>query len=64
HTVFEYEAPWGRPQGKPDPAWSDAVNAQIATRRQELIARLGPDLGDRIARKNRNLVIFPNLIIN
>ncbi len=64
HTVFEYEAPWGRPQGKPDAAWSDAVNAQIAARRQDLIERLGPELGDRIARKNRNLVIFPNLIIN
>ena len=64
HTVFEYEAPWGRPQGKPDPAWSDAVNAQITARREGLIERLGPELGDRIARKNRNLVIFPNLIIN
>ncbi|WP_372725742.1 SRPBCC family protein, partial [Immundisolibacter sp.] len=64
HTVFEYEAPWGRPQGKPDPAWSDAVNGQILARREELLARLGPELGDRIARRNRNLVIFPNLIIN
>jgi len=64
HTVFEYEAPWGRPQGKPDPAWSDAVNAQILARREELLGRLGADLGDRIARRNRNLVIFPNLIIN
>lgn len=39
HTVFEYEAPWGRPQGKPDPAWSDAVNGQILARREELLAR-------------------------
>lgn len=64
HTVFEYEAPWGRPQGKPDTAWSGEVNSQVEARRQQLIDRLGPDLGDRIARKNRNLVIFPNLIIN
>ena len=64
HTVFEYEAPWGRPQGKPDASWSEEVNAQIEARRAELIERLGPDLGDRLARKNRNLVIFPNLIIN
>lgn len=64
HTVYEYEAPWGRPNGKPDKAWDDEVNAEVADGRRRLIERLGPELGDRIARKNRNLSIFPNLIIN
>lgn len=64
HTVYEYEAPWGRPHGKPDPAWDENIKAEVEASRSALIDRLGPELGDRLARKNRNLSIFPNLIIN
>jgi hypothetical protein len=32
--------------------------------RQELVERLGPARAERVANTNRNLVIFPNLVIN
>lgn len=64
HTVFEYEAPWGRPYGKVDPSWDDSVKAEVEASRFALFERLGPEAGDRVARKNRNLCIFPSLIIN
>jgi len=64
HTVYEYEASWGRPLAKPDKSWGEEVNAQIGQLRRRLAERLGEERADRIARKNRNLVIFPNLVIN
>ena len=64
HTVFEYEAPWGRATGKTDQAWSEETNALIKQNRDELSSRVGDAMADRLAKKNRNLVIFPNLIIN
>jgi p-cumate 2,3-dioxygenase alpha subunit len=40
------------------------VNRAIAGSKAKLDDRLGPELADRLGRMNRNLVIFPNLIIN
>ncbi|PJI51751.1 hypothetical protein CTI14_54175, partial [Methylobacterium radiotolerans] len=36
----------------------------IEEKRKELVQRLGEEKGMRIAETNRNLVIFPNLVIN
>lgn len=64
HAVLEYGAPWGRPVAKPVPSWGDKGEEDTAVLREELIGRLGKERGERIAFTNRNLLIFPNLVIN
>ena len=64
HAVIEYGAPWGRPIAKSVPSWGEAGEEHTATLRAELEQRLGKERADRIAYTNRNLVIFPNLVIN
>ena len=64
HGVIEYAAPWGRPIARWEPRWGDAVRQDLDRLRDELVARLGPERAMRIAEKNRNMVIFPNLVVN
>ena len=64
HAAVEYTAPWGRPVANWVPLWGEEGKAEIAGVYAELEQRLGPDRADRIAHKNRNMVIFPNLVIN
>jgi p-cumate 2,3-dioxygenase alpha subunit len=64
HTVIEYGAPWGRPVAKPVKAWGEQGDADTAQIRARLEARFGRARADRIAYQNRNMLIFPNLVIN
>jgi p-cumate 2,3-dioxygenase alpha subunit len=64
HAVIEGPGPWGRPVAQWIPAWGEKGKQDIAAIRAELEARLGPDYAERVALGNRNLIIFPNLIIN
>ncbi len=64
HAVVEYSAPWGRPIANWVPLWGEEGKAEIAGIYAALEARVGPERADRIAHKNRNMVIFPNLVVN
>ena len=64
HAVVEYGAPWGRPIAKSVPSWGEEGVRHTEELRKELTERLGKERADRIAYTNRNLVIFPNLVIN
>ncbi len=64
HALVEYSAPWGRPIANWVPLWGDQGKAEIATIYAALEARVGAQRADRIAHKNRNMVIFPNLVVN
>lgn len=64
HAVIEGKAPWGRPIGRTIPAWGEAGKEAIAQVVAELEARVGPERAQRIADCDRNLGIFPNLVIN
>ena len=46
------------------PLWGDEGKAEIAAIYSGLQERVGPERADRIAHKNRNMVIFPNLVVN
>jgi phenylpropionate dioxygenase-like ring-hydroxylating dioxygenase large terminal subunit len=54
----------GRPVAKWIPLYGETAKAEIDQIRAELVARLGPERATRVADTNRNLVIFPNLVIN
>jgi p-cumate 2,3-dioxygenase alpha subunit len=55
-------------RGRPVAAWisiyGEEAKPDIAGIRAELVARLGEARAKRVADTNRNLVIFPNLVIN
>jgi p-cumate 2,3-dioxygenase alpha subunit len=64
HAVLEYQAPWGRPIAQWVPMFGEAGKTEMAALYDKLVARLGEDKARRIATRNRNLLIFPNLVIN
>jgi p-cumate 2,3-dioxygenase alpha subunit len=64
HAVIEYTAPWGRPVAQWIPMWGEEGKVEMDRVYEELVERLGPEKAEQVARKNRNMVIFPNLVIN
>ncbi|MGH7906740.1 MAG: SRPBCC family protein, partial [Candidatus Binataceae bacterium] len=64
NAVEEYEGNWGRPRLRWDPRWGETARLEIEENRRRLIARYGEKRGLRIAEWNRNVLIYPNLMIN
>jgi p-cumate 2,3-dioxygenase alpha subunit len=64
HAVVEYKAPWGRPVARWIPAWGEDGWKEIENIKNKLIEKFGPERAERISGYNRNLLIFPNLVIN
>ncbi len=64
HAVIEYASPWGRPIARWVPSWGEDKRELVERIRQGLIQRFGEERGLRIAETSRNMVIFPNLVIN
>ena len=54
----------GRPVAKWIPLYGEDAKPEMDAIRAELVERLGPERATRVADTNRNLVIFPNLVIN
>lgn len=64
HAVLEYQAPWGRPVAAWIPLWGEDGKKEIAAIHARLVELHGQEMADRMATKNRNLLIYPNLVIN
>jgi p-cumate 2,3-dioxygenase alpha subunit len=64
HAVIDNENFRGRPVAKWIPPYGDAAKPEIEKLRAELVARLGEARARRVADTNRNLVVFPNLVVN
>lgn len=64
HACFEIEIPTGRPVAQWLPVWGEEAKVEIDNKRAEMEARLGAERARQIALTNRNMVIFPNSIIN
>lgn len=64
HSLIEYSAPWGRPIASWVPLWGEEGKIEIDAIRARLNQRLGEERANRIATLNRNMVIFPNLVVN
>lgn len=64
HAVIEYSPPWGRPVALWHPLFGEAAREEIESIRQGLARRFGEERALRICERSRNLLIYPNLIIN
>ena len=64
HAVLEYSAPWGRPVAQWISAWGEKGRAEIDAIYNNLVRRHGEERAKRISKLNRNMFIFPNLVIN
>jgi p-cumate 2,3-dioxygenase subunit alpha len=64
HAVIEYAAPFGRPIAQWIPLFGEERKARIDEIYRALEDRCGAERAGRIAHTCRNLLIFPNLVIN
>ena len=64
HAVIEYTAPWGRPVANWVPLWGEEGKREVEGIYAELKTRLGDERANRVAKMNRNMIIFPNLVVN
>src|SRR5690625_7018122 len=61
---MEYVAPWGRPIAQWTPLWDESFKEDMEQAKADLIDEFGEERGSRITDYNRNILIFPNLVIN
>jgi p-cumate 2,3-dioxygenase alpha subunit len=64
HAVIDNENFRGRPVAKWIPLYGEEAKPEIERVRAELFRRLGEERATRVADTNRNLVVFPNLVVN
>jgi p-cumate 2,3-dioxygenase alpha subunit len=64
HGIFEALVPNGRPVAYWTPAWGPEAKTEIDAIRARLLAKFGAQRASRITDLHRNMVIFPNLVIN
>lgn len=64
HAVVERQASYGRPIAQWIPMWGEDARIEIDAIYARLVARYGEARAKRMATQARNLLIFPNLVIN
>ena len=64
HAVIDNINFRGRPVARWIPIYGESAKPELERIRAELVARLGEDRAARVADTNRNLVVFPNLVLN
>lgn len=64
HSVVERQATYGRPVAQWISLWGEDARVEIERVRERLVRDFGAARAERIATRARNLLIFPNLVIN
>jgi len=64
HAVVERDATYGRPIAKWISIWGEEAKREIDLIYARLVRDFGPEKANRMANKARNMLIFPNLVIN
>lgn len=64
HAVVERVASYGRPIARWIPLWGEEAKVEIDAIYARLVKQYGKERADRMAYSARNLLIFPNLVIN
>ena len=63
HAAIKTCGPWARPVARWTPALGDQNRERVEAAYAELVRKHGPERADVIGRVDRNVLIFPNLII-
>jgi p-cumate 2,3-dioxygenase alpha subunit len=64
HAVIQTEPLSGRPIAQWTPMFGEAKRAELEAIHQKLVERFGAELAQQMTQTSRNLLIFPNLIVN
>src|SRR5579872_3350261 len=64
HAAIEYSSSWGRPVLQWIPTFGEQAKVRFAERRKQFDERYGRERAERICDRNRNIGIFPNLVVN
>jgi p-cumate 2,3-dioxygenase alpha subunit len=64
HGMFELALRTGRPVAQWIPAFGEEARGKIEALKQGLVDRFGADRAERIAERQRNMIVFPNLVLN
>lgn len=64
HSSSEFFGAWGRPVARWAVYWPDSLQERLGAKRAELVAKFGEDRAQKMTEVDRNLLIFPNLVIN
>lgn len=64
HGILESQVPTGRPVAQWTPAFGPGVKPEIEAKRAYLEKTFGKERADFMADYQKNLIIFPNLVIN
>lgn len=64
HAILDSYVPTGRPVAQWLPSMGPGVKPEIEAKYARLVERFGQERADYIANTQKNLVIFPNLVIN
>jgi p-cumate 2,3-dioxygenase alpha subunit len=64
HGAFEIKLQSGRAVAQWIPAFGTEAKPKIEAVNAELIARLGAEQAERVGQRQRNTIIFPNLVVN
>jgi p-cumate 2,3-dioxygenase subunit alpha len=64
HAVLQTDPPFGRPIARWTPMFGEAKRAQLEAIYQQMVERFGAEWAYQMTQTSRNLLIFPNLIIN
>ncbi len=64
HAMTEYEAPWGRPIAKWSPLFGVESRDELTQIHEHLAKTYGEERAYRMTHFNRNMIVFPNLVIN
>ena len=63
HAAVRFRGPWARPVARWAPVLGEHNRERIEATYAELVRKHGPERADLIGRVDRNVMIFPNLII-
>lgn len=64
HAVIHYWSPWGRPVARWVPQMGEKAKPEIERIRKEMTERHGEERATQLCEWNRNMIIYPNLVIN
>jgi len=64
HGITEKIAPWGRPIAKWSPLFGEAAKPKLEAMHRRLVEKYGEARASRITQTSRNMVVFPNFVLN